>query len=80
MEPPWEEGTKVYINGLGNMTKIAVMSIYGKNFKIFFSRTRSSMILKFGMQHRGFMLYKICINGDPGLTLTYFTAKSNLET
>ena len=44
MEPPWEGGTKVYINGPGHMTKIAAMPIYGKN---------------------------------PGLTLTYFTARSN---
>ena len=35
----------------------------------------SPMILKLGMQHE---LYKVCINGDPGLTLTYFIAKSNL--
>ena len=38
------------------------------------------MILKFGMQHRGLNLYKVYINGDPGLTLTYFTARSSLET
>ena len=31
MEPPWEGGTKVYINGLGHMTKMAAMPIYGKN-------------------------------------------------
>ena len=37
------------------------------------------MILKLGMQHWGLKLYKVCINGDPGLTLTYFTARSNLE-
>ena len=24
------------------------------------------------------MLYKVCINGDPGLSLTYFTARSNV--
>ena len=36
------------------------------------------MILKLGMQHRGLKLYKVYINSDPGLTLTYFTAKSNL--
>ena len=35
------------------------------------------MILKLGMQHRGLKLYKIYINGDPGLTLTDFTARSN---
>ena len=36
------------------------------------------MILKLGMQHRGLKLYKVYINSDPGLTLTYFTARSNL--
>ena len=35
------------------------------------------MILKLDMQHRLIELYKVCINGDPGLTLTYLTAKSN---
>ena len=33
MEPPWDEGTKVCLNGLGHMTKIAAMPIYGKNLK-----------------------------------------------
>ena len=36
------------------------------------------MILKLGMSHWGLKLYKVCINDDPGLTLTYFTARSNL--
>ena len=31
VEPPWEEGTKVCINGPGQMTKVAAMPIYGKN-------------------------------------------------
>ena len=31
VEPPWDGGTKVYINGLGHMTKMAAMPIYGKN-------------------------------------------------
>ena len=40
VEPPWEGGTKVYINGPGHMTKMAATPIYGKNpSKIFFSRT-----------------------------------------
>ena len=38
------------------------------------------MILKLGMQHGGIKLYKVCINGDPVLTLTYFKARSNLVT
>ena len=70
---------KVYINSPGHMTKIAAMPIYGKFFlKIFFSRTRSPMILKLGMKHQGLKLNKVYINDDPGLTLTYFTARSNL--
>ena len=31
VEPPWEEGTKVCINGPGHMTKMGAMPIYGKN-------------------------------------------------
>ena len=77
-----EGGTKVYINGPGHMTKMAVTPIYGKNTKkkIFFSRTESSMILKLGMQHRELKLYKVCIDDDPGLTLFYFTVMSNFVT
>ena len=33
VEPPWEGGMKVYINGPGHMTKMAAMPIYGKNLK-----------------------------------------------
>ena len=29
VEPPWEGGTKVYINGPGHMTKMAAMPIDG---------------------------------------------------
>ena len=38
------------------------------------------MTLKLGMLHQGHKFYKVCINHDPGLTLTYFTAMSNLAT
>ena len=38
------------------------------------------MILKLGMQHLGLKLCKDNINDDPGLTLTYFTARSNWVT
>ena len=31
VEPPWEGGTKVYINGPGHLTKMATMPLYGKN-------------------------------------------------
>ena len=47
-------------------------------FKIFFSGTKRPMTLKVGMQHRGHRYYQVCSNYDPGLTLTYSTARSNL--
>ena len=50
VEPPWEGGTKVYINGPGHMTKMAAMPIYGKTpSKIFFSRTGGPISMKLGM-------------------------------
>ena len=50
VEPPWEGGTKVYINGPGHMTKMAAMPIYGKNpSKIFFSRTSGPIFKKLDM-------------------------------
>ena len=33
VEPPWDGGTKVWSNGLGRMTRMAAMPIYGKNLK-----------------------------------------------
>ena len=36
------------------------------------------MILKLGMKHQAMELYKVCINHDPGMTLTFFTASSTL--
>ena len=33
VEPPWEGGTKVCINGLGHMTEMAAMIIYVNNLK-----------------------------------------------
>ena len=38
------------------------------------------MILKLGMHHWGLKIYKVCINGDPELTLIYSMAGSNLVT
>ena len=80
MEPPLKWGTKVYINGPGHMTKMAAMPIYciGKTLIIFFSRTGNPIILKFDTLHLGLEIYKVYINGDPGMTLTYLTGRSNL--
>ena len=79
VEPPWDGGTENSSNGSGYMTKVAAMPIYGKNFKkIFFSGTERLMTLKLGMQHWVLEYYRVCSNDDPGLTLSYFTAMSNM--
>ena len=49
-----------------------------KTKKIFFSGTNRPMTLKLSMQHRVLEYYHVCSNDDPGWTLTYFTARSNL--
>ena len=36
------------------------------------------MTLKLGMQLQLLKYYQVCSNDDPGLTLTYFTTRSNL--
>ena len=36
------------------------------------------MTLKLGLQQRVLEYYQVCSNDDLGLTLTYFTARSNL--
>ena len=46
VEPPWEGGTKVYINGPGHMTKMAAMPIYGKNLKKSFSPEPAGRFLR----------------------------------
>ena len=78
MEPPWDGGTKIYSNGPGHMTKMAAMPILLKNLKIFFSGTKRPMTLKLGMWLWVLEYYQVCANDDPGLTLTYFRARSNL--
>ena len=79
MESPWDGGTKVCSNGPGHITKVTAMPIYGKNLeKIFFSRTVRPMTLKPGKQHWVLERYWVCSNDDPGVTLIYFTARSNL--
>ena len=81
MELLWDGGTKVCSNGPGHMTKMAAMAIYSKNpKKIIFSRTKRPMTLNLGMHHWVLEYYQVYSNDDPGLTLTYLTARSNLVT
>ena len=78
MELLWYGGTKICSNGPGHMTKMAAMAIYMvKPKNIFFSGTKRPMTLNLGMHHRVLEYCKICSIDDPGLTLTYFLARSN---
>ena len=68
---------KVCITGPDHMTKMAAIPKYGKKTLQNLLKNRRSYGLLLGMQYRGLKFYKVCINDDPGLTLTYFTASSN---
>ena len=76
VEPPWEGETKVYIKSPGHMTKMAATPIYGNNPSKIFSRTSGPIFTNLGVQHRGLLPIIVYINDDPGVTLTYFTARS----
>ena len=63
------------------MTKMATTPIYGKNLsKVFFTGTSRPISTKLGMYNPGLQPIIVCSNDDPGVTLTYFTARSNLVT
>ena len=49
-----------------------------KNLKNLLLRNQKADALKPDMQHRVHEHYQVCSNDDPGLTLTYFRARSNL--
>ena len=77
----WEEGTKFCSRHLGHITKMAATPIYGKNpSNIFSSRNGGPIFTKLVVLHRGLQPIIVCSYNDPGLTLTYFTARSNLVT
>ena len=74
MEPPWEVGKKVYIDGTGHMTKMATMLIYGKNLQ----KSNSPMIMKLGVEQYVLKFYNnvyILVNEDPELTLTQISVE-----
>ena len=67
----------MYINDLGHMTKMAAMSIYGKNpSNIFFSKTVGLISMKLGVNHTWLNYYNVYINHYPVMTLTKFMARS----
>ena len=81
VEPPWVGRTIFCSRHLGHMTKMATTPINGKNHsKIFFSRTGGPISTKLDMLDWGLQPIIVCSNDDPGVTFTYFTARSNLVT
>ena len=65
----------------GHMTKMAAIPIYGKTIsKIFFPGTIGLILMKLFTKHERPKPFIICLNYDPGLTLTYFMARSNFAT
>ena len=65
----------------GHMTKMAVISIYGKNtLKICLPETTGPILMKLCMKHQRPKPFIIYANNYDGLTLTYFTARPNLAT
>ena len=66
---------KICRHDAGHMTKMAATPIYGKNPK------KSSSAEPAGRFPLNLVCSIIvCSNDDPGVTLTYFTARSNLVT
>ena len=78
MEHHWEGGKKVYINGQGHMTKMAAMAINRKkSLKIFcLQNQRANDFETWCKASVTRALQSFFINYDPGMTLTYFTARS----
>ena len=46
-------------------------------FKVFFPGTSGLILMKIGMKHHRCKSIIFCSMDNPGLTLTYFTARSN---
>ena len=69
---------KIHQHDGGHLTKMAAMSIYGKNtLKIFFSGTTGPILRKFCMKHQIPKPFIIYANYEPVLTLTDLIARSN---
>ena len=65
-----------FIFGLGHMTKMANIPIYGENVKKNLFKNIKADCLKACAASREFL--KDYMNDDPGLSLTYFLARLNL--
>ena len=75
MELVSDGGTKVCSNGPGHMTKMAAMPIYGKN--LLWNQKANDLETRYAASGARVLPF-FFPNYDPGFTLTYFTARSNL--
>ena len=73
---------KIHQHFAGHITKMAAMPIYGKKklLKTIFPGTTWQILMKLCMKHQIPKPFIICANYDSGLTLTYFTPRSNFAT
>ena len=74
---------KIHQHNAGHMTKMAAMPIHCiwlNTLKIFFQRTTGQILMKLCRKHQRPKPFIIFANYDPGLTLSYFTARSNFAT
>ena len=71
---------KTYKYDAGDMNKMTAMSIYGKTLQKLSSPELAGRFPRILVwKHWGLQLIIVCSNDDPGVTLTYFTARSNFE-
>ena len=79
MELLWDRATKFAQTVIVTWPRWLLCPYMVKNFKkIFFSETNRPMTLKLSMHHWVLEYCQVCLNDDPELTLTYFTARSNM--
>ena len=78
VEPPWDGERKLVQMVQVTWPRWPSCRYMVKPVKIFFSGTERLMTLKLGMQHWVREYNQVCPNDAPVLTLTYFTAMSNL--
>ena len=64
--------------GRGNKSLFAASGSHDQDGR--HAHTSMRISTKLGMYHRGLQPIIVCSNDDPGLTLTYYTARSNLVT
>ena len=71
---PWVGGNESLFVAFGSHYQDGATPIYGKTLQ---NRPNTT---KLGMKYWGLQAIIVCTNDEPGLILTYFTARSNIVT